>query len=90
MTESTEAAENRADLENVILAWVTELLEEPSVSLDDNFLDLGGHSMLAVTLDERIRARFGVNVDMRVLFGARIRETVADLADRIRYADRQE
>ncbi len=43
----------------------SELLGATGVGLDDNFFDLGGHSLLTVQVHDRIRARFGR--DLRIL-----------------------
>ncbi|GAA2995910.1 hypothetical protein GCM10020229_05490 [Kitasatospora albolonga] len=67
MTELTHGGEQLAEAQALILAWAEELLEEP-VTTEDNFLDLGGHSALALELGNRINERFGVELDIEVLF----------------------
>jgi acyl carrier protein len=47
---------------------VATLLELESVSRDDNFFLLGGHSLLGTQLITRIRGVFGVEVSLASLF----------------------
>nr|CBL94655.1 ACMS II [Streptomyces iakyrus] len=56
---------SRLDIMRALFALV---LDEPEVGPDDDFFDLGGHSVLATTLITRIRSTFSVEVDLRVLF----------------------
>jgi amino acid adenylation domain-containing protein len=45
-----------------------ELLRAEDIGLDDNFFDLGGHSLAATRLLSRVRRRFQVEVPMRGFF----------------------
>ncbi|GAA2473930.1 phosphopantetheine-binding protein [Streptomyces mauvecolor] len=67
------------DAQGLILAWATELLEEPATA-EDNFLDLGGHSVLALELSDRIKERFGAEVDIQVLFEQSLGEVASQVA----------
>jgi aryl carrier-like protein len=74
------------ELRDSTRAWVVELLDESDVSLEDNFLDLGGHSMLALRLNERIADRYGAGLSLRLLFERSLGDAVAELAARLRAA----
>ncbi|KUO05704.1 non-ribosomal peptide synthetase [Streptomyces sp. DSM 15324] len=56
---------SRLDVMRALFALV---LDEPEVGPDQDFFDLGGHSVLATALITRIRSTFSAEVDLRVLF----------------------
>jgi amino acid adenylation domain-containing protein len=56
------------DVQSQVAVLVASLLNAESVSPDDNFFLLGGHSMLAAQLVTRVRDMFGVDVGLRQLF----------------------
>jgi amino acid adenylation domain-containing protein len=53
------------------------ILKIESVGVDDSFFDLGGHSMLAVSLFAAIKERLGVRLPLAILFTG---DTISDLA----------
>ena len=67
----------RDDVEAVVAAIWSEVLEVPSVGALDSFFDLGGHSLLATQVISRVREALQVEVPLRVLFEE---PTVAALA----------
>ena len=64
------------ELEQTVAAVWQELLGIEPVGANDNFFELGGHSLLATLLLTRLRARFQVELPLRVIFEA---PTVAEL-----------
>lgn len=55
------------------ISWMEFLLERP-VTEWDNFLDIGGHSMMAISLNERIRNKFGLTLSMERLYNTTLTE----------------
>ncbi|MFL6127957.1 MAG: MupA/Atu3671 family FMN-dependent luciferase-like monooxygenase [Mycobacteriales bacterium] len=75
------AVEPRDTLEMQLAALWAEVLEVRRVGVHDDFFDLGGHSVLAVTLLARVERRFGRRLPLASLFGA---PTVAEMARLLR------
>ncbi|MEV6669118.1 phosphopantetheine-binding protein [Streptomyces sp. NPDC051162] len=82
MSDTLRTAPVSAEAESTVVTWIVDLLEEPEAGAQDNFLDLGGHSMLALQLNERVKERFGAELDIQVLFESSIGEAVAELLSR--------
>jgi len=73
----------RTAVEEKLVAIWCELLGVSSVSIIDNFFDMGGHSLLLTQLASRIRSTFGIELPLRRLFEL---TTIADLSTSIEKA----
>jgi len=78
--EEETAPREATELEAAVLATVRALLNNDSVSLDDDFFLSGGHSLLGAQMVSRIRADYGVDLTLRDLFEA---PTAALLAETV-------
>jgi FkbH-like protein len=70
-----------SDTERRLAAIWSELLQKPSIAPQDNFFDLGGHSLVAVLLIMRVREVFGVELPIDDVYSGDL--TIARLAARI-------
>jgi amino acid adenylation domain-containing protein/thioester reductase-like protein len=78
----TGGREPRTDTERALTGHYTELLDNPRITIDDNFFDHGGHSLLAVQLAQLIERDTGVRPSLREIFAAPTPAALADLVDR--------
>ena len=72
---------NNTDVQAILAHWWEELLGIERVSLDDDFFDLGGHSLIAVRLFSKIKKEFNIDLGLSTLFQARTVRKLASLID---------
>ncbi|MFC7303463.1 phosphopantetheine-binding protein [Streptomyces monticola] len=82
-TSPAAPAVTAAELERLTVAWAAEILDDPEAAPDDNFIDLGGHSILALRMCRYAQDRFGAEYDLMVLFESDLATAAAELAVRI-------
>ncbi|HEY6559241.1 MAG TPA: SDR family NAD(P)-dependent oxidoreductase [Polyangiaceae bacterium] len=74
---STASNSPRDDVERQLAGMWQTLLGVESVGIDQNFFDVGGHSLIAVRLFSRIKKTYGVDLSLAVLFEAPTIEATA-------------
>jgi amino acid adenylation domain-containing protein len=73
----------RTAVEEVIAGIWSDLLSIPQPGIDEDFFDLGGHSLVATQVVSRVRQAFLIELPLHVLFAA---PTVAGLAAAVEMA----
>jgi amino acid adenylation domain-containing protein len=68
----------KTETQKMVAAIWSEVLRVDGIGIDDDFFDLGGHSMTATALVQRLRAAFGVDLGLASLFE---RPTIAGLSE---------
>jgi pristinamycin I synthase 3 and 4 len=58
----------RDEPERLLAAIWQQVLRREQVGIDDNFFDLGGHSLAAMHMAARVRQAFGVELSLREVF----------------------
>ncbi|HVQ37465.1 MAG TPA: SDR family NAD(P)-dependent oxidoreductase, partial [Pyrinomonadaceae bacterium] len=75
------------EIEKVIVECWKEVIGVDLIGVHDNFLELGGHSLMAVQLLSRLRDRFQVDLPFRSFFDS---PTVAELVPLIEHEQRMQ
>ncbi|HEV7516040.1 MAG TPA: amino acid adenylation domain-containing protein, partial [Thermoanaerobaculia bacterium] len=70
----------RTPVEETLAAIWSEVLRRERIGVDDNFFEVGGHSLLVTQVVSRLRGSLGIDLPLRALFEA---PTIAGLAERI-------
>jgi acyl carrier protein len=82
-----QASEGRAhrapetEVQRALAEMIADLVGASRIGLDDDFFVLGGHSMSALRLGGRVRAAFGIELPMRIVFGSPTLESLASFVE---------
>ena len=83
LTENRTVVAPRTRVEKALAAIWTDLLNLEQVGISDNFFDVGGHSLLAVQLLNRMKKQFGQsNLSLATLFQVPTIEQAAALLEK--------
>jgi len=71
------SAETASKVQVDVVNWLRDALEDPALSAADNFLAVGGHSMMAIELNNRLAEKHGVTIGLADLFRKTIGDAIA-------------
>jgi acyl carrier protein len=80
----------RSPVEQVLAEAWTQVLGVERVSVYDNFFDLGGHSLAAVQVIDRLEKKLGVRLQLRELIFQTLGQLAADCEQRLQRMNRCE
>ena len=78
----------QSEIEKRMMRLFQDLLGHDNIGFDEEFFDVGGHSLLAMRLLSRIRDTFDVDLPIRLLFMQRL--TITNLANIVAAGSTQE
>ncbi|MEG3958216.1 phosphopantetheine-binding protein [Microcoleus sp. herbarium2] len=81
VSDETAFTEAQTPTEEEIAEIWTALLGLEKVGTNQNFFDLGGHSLMATQLISRVRSCFGVELALRDFFAAPTIQNLAELVE---------
>jgi hybrid polyketide synthase/nonribosomal peptide synthetase FtdB len=73
--------ETQDEIESLILRICSGVLKKDDISLDDNFFEVGGHSLNAVRIISRIQKELNVDLALKEIF---YNPVLADIAEKVK------
>jgi amino acid adenylation domain-containing protein len=83
LNETQSCVSPRNEIEAQLAAIWSELLKTPTIGVEQNFFEFGGHSLLVLQMTARIRRTLEVELPARAVFEA---PTIAELAQQVHKA----
>lgn len=71
--------QNPTMVESDAVTWLRTELEDPEISGDDNFLDVGGHSLTFAKLNAYLGDAHGVALDMKTTYDESLAVALAEV-----------
>ncbi|NOQ70383.1 MAG: amino acid adenylation domain-containing protein [Crocinitomix sp.] len=77
----------RNEIDRKIIAIWQEVLEHEKIGIQDNFFDLGGHSLKATRVISKIQEEFNVKIDLKNLFADATVENLSNYVDTVSWVN---
>lgn len=68
MRASTSGQADVKNLEKSVVEWLRTELDDPEISGSDNFLDVGGHSLIFARLNKFLADSFGIVLEQKATY----------------------
>lgn len=65
------------DVEQSVIEWLRTELDDPEITSSDNFLDVGGHSLVFSRLNKFVGDSFGFVLDQQTTYSDQLSKAVA-------------
>ena len=72
--------EPQTEIEKAVLEIFSQVLKIDKIGIDDNFFDIGGHSLSAIQIAFQLKKKFNVNIPLQTFFDL---PTIAGLSNKI-------
>ena len=80
-TEKAPGTKPQTEVERYLAQIWSELLEQENIHIEDNFFDLGGHSLLIVRINKMVQNRYDVALPLNIYFNHSL-EQIAEAISR--------
>jgi acyl carrier protein len=74
-TDKIQAITDRQAVTDDMVTWLRNAIADDDITAGDRFLELGGHSMMAIQLRAWLADMHGVEIDIAVLFQSTLEKT---------------
>jgi tyrocidine synthetase-3 len=73
--------ENMSDTEKAVYQIFSDVLKIREISVNDNFFDIGGSSLMAMSVHSRLRSTFNLELELRTFFDSPRIKDLAEIID---------
>jgi amino acid adenylation domain-containing protein len=89
-TSRTKYVPPRNNIDRQIIEIWRDVLEQEKIGIQDNFFDLGGHSLKATRVISKIQVQFDVKIDLKNLFASPVVESLSDYVETLSWMNKSE
>lgn len=72
-----QSSASAAEIAEAVVDWLRGELDDPDITAEDNFLDLGGHSLTFAKLNVFLVDTYGIALDLTVTYNNTLADATA-------------